>query len=272
MVARGLQTSAPTPLRHAALLVLTGSCSQHWCFYMPSWKFVLPWSSSQVCRWDCVLPPSPIALYPSGPAAEGTSAVPKEGRILLTATLAAPSAPNCPSLAVTRRWRPSTLRARDLLPLILARAFGPSPGSACSGYSVLCQCSKDFYFHPKTQDKIQTRGKAQTASQPSTGAGAMNSSRVKSLFGGFLADHKCRNSAYRDEGVAKSLQGNICFKGGDQGPPAWISPCCHRYDQLMPSGLHVAAGMWHRGQRGGWPACCMAPPTAHTLPAWQQPL
>lgn len=46
---------------------------------------------------------------PLGTSCRGTSAVPKEGRILLTATLAAPSAPNRPSLAVTRRWRPLSL-------------------------------------------------------------------------------------------------------------------------------------------------------------------
>lgn len=51
------------------------------------------------------------------------------------------------------------------LPLILASAFGPSPGAACPGYSVLCQRSELFRLHPKPQDKAQTRGKAQAASR-----------------------------------------------------------------------------------------------------------
>ena len=166
-VAWGLQDSAPTPLQHAAVLVLTGSCSRQWCFHLPPWKFLLPWSSSWVSRWDCVLPPSPIALYPSGPAAERAFATPKEGRYLLTATLAAPSAPNRPSSAVTTEVM-ETLSCEGLclLPLILARAFGPSPGSACSGYSVLCQCSERLVSIQKHKTKYKHGGKHRLPRSP----------------------------------------------------------------------------------------------------------
>lgn len=107
---KGAADSTPTPLQHASVLVLTGSCSWHCCFHMPPWKFLLAWSSSWVSRWDYVFPPPLIAPYPSGPAAEGMFAIPEEGRYPLTATLAASLAPNYPSSVVTRQWRPSPMR------------------------------------------------------------------------------------------------------------------------------------------------------------------
>lgn len=103
-----------------------------------------------------------------------------------------------------------------LFPHILAREFGASPGSACSGYAVPCQCSNTFVSIQKHKTKHKW-GKLRRP-QPSPGAGAVNSSGVKSLFG-----DKCRNSAW-DEGFAKPLPGNVCFKGGKFPSPAVSSP------------------------------------------------
>lgn len=97
-----------------------------------------------------------------------------------------------------------------------------------SGYSVICQRSKHFSFHPNTQDRTHTSGKAQTVLQPGTGDGATRSSRVTPPSAAFLAHHKCRNAAHWGEGFAKSLQGNVGFKGGHQNPRAQSSPPhCH---------------------------------------------
>lgn len=135
-----------------------------------------------------------------------------------------------------------------------------------SGYSVLCQCSIHFSFHPKTHDKTHTQGKAQTVLQPGTGDSATSSSRVTPPLIAFLAHHQCRNAACSGDGFAESLQGNVGFKGGHQNPKAQLSPPhCHRHDQPVPSGLHTAAGMWHRA--GDQPAVC--PPHCLLAPPWQ---
>lgn len=100
-----------------------------------------------------------------------------------------------------------------------AHACSTDPGQCIWTQSRLCLfricCSlpmlRTFQFPSKPEDKIQTQGKAQTASQPSTVADAMNSSKAKSA-----RSFPCRSQMQefcQDEGFAQSLQGNICFKG-----------------------------------------------------------
>lgn len=162
----------------------------------------------------------------------------------------APSAPQCPPAGQLLLHRPVPA------PRILATAFGASPAVLAQDILLFASALNAVVPVQKTQDKIQTGGKRRLPRSPVTRVGAMNSSRAKSLFGAFLAEHKGRNPACQDEGLAKSQQGNICFKGGDQSPPAWLSSL------LPPMGPACVkcptCCCWHSGQGtvGWWPACC----------------
>lgn len=90
-------------------------------------------------------------------------------------------------------------------------------------------------------------GKCRLPRSPVNSVGATNSSWMKSLFGAFLVEHKCRNPAWQDERFTKSLEGNICFKEGAQSPPAQFSSLCHHQGWLC----QLAHGMQGRGQQGG---------------------
>lgn len=166
--------------------------------------------------------------------------------------MGAPSAPQCPLAGQLLLHRPGPT------PRILATDFGASPAVLAQGILLFASALNAVVPVQKTQDKIQTGGKRRLPRSPVTRVGAVNSSRGKSLFGAFLAEHKGRNPAYQDEGLAKSQRGNICFKGGDQSPPAWFSSL------LPPMGPARAkcptCCRWHSGQgTAGWSpaaACC----------------